>query len=74
MLLYILAYFPFRMNIAILGAMLRQGCERNSFPYICEIMQISLDEHVKPNAIFLRHLDNFYIKCARAIDARVSSH
>uniref|UniRef100_A0A1A9ZMI7 PPR_long domain-containing protein n=1 Tax=Glossina pallidipes TaxID=7398 RepID=A0A1A9ZMI7_GLOPL len=59
-----------RMNIAILGAMLRQGCERNSFPYICEIMQISLDEHVKPNAIFLRHLDNFYIKCARAIDAR----
>ncbi|KAL9912201.1 pentatricopeptide repeat-containing protein 1, mitochondrial [Glossina fuscipes fuscipes] len=59
-----------RMNIEILGAMLRQGCEHNSFPYVCEIMQISLDENVKPNPLFLRHLDNFYIKCARAIDAR----
>uniref|UniRef100_A0A1A9X0I1 PPR_long domain-containing protein n=1 Tax=Glossina brevipalpis TaxID=37001 RepID=A0A1A9X0I1_9MUSC len=59
-----------RMNIEILGAMLRQGCAHKSFPYICEIIQISLDEHVKPNYIFLRHLDNFYTRCARAIDAR----
>ncbi|KAI8129541.1 mitochondrial, Pentatricopeptide repeat-containing protein 1 [Lucilia cuprina] len=59
-----------RMNIQILGAMLRQGCAQKSFPYICEIMQISLDENIKPNEIFLRHLNNFYLQCARAIDAR----
>lgn len=61
------------MNIQILGAMLRQGCAQKSFPYICEIMQISLDENIKPNDVFLRHLHNFYLQCARAIDARVST-
>lgn len=60
------------MNIQILGAMLRQGCAQKAFPYICEIMQISLDENVKPNEIFLRHLHNFHLQCARAIDSRVS--
>ncbi|XP_075164015.1 pentatricopeptide repeat-containing protein 1, mitochondrial [Haematobia irritans] len=59
-----------RMNIQILGAMLRQGCSKKSFPYICEIMQISLDENIKPNDVFLRHLHNFHVQCARAIDAR----
>ncbi|KAM7356823.1 pentatricopeptide repeat-containing protein 1, mitochondrial-like [Cochliomyia hominivorax] len=59
-----------RMNIQILGAMLRQGCAQKSFPYVCEIMQISLDENIKPNEVFLRHLHNFYLQCARAIDAR----
>lgn len=62
----------FRMNIQILGAMLRQGCARKSIPYICEIMQISLDENIKPNEIFLKHLHDFHLKAARAIDARVS--
>lgn len=61
------------MNIQILGAMLRQGCAQRAFPYICEIMQISLEENIKPNEIFLRHLHNFYLQCARAIDARVSN-
>uniref|UniRef100_A0A1I8QCC8 Pentacotripeptide-repeat region of PRORP domain-containing protein n=1 Tax=Stomoxys calcitrans TaxID=35570 RepID=A0A1I8QCC8_STOCA len=59
-----------RMNIQILGAMLRQGCAKKSFPYICEIIQISLDENIKPNDIFLRHLHNFHLQCARAIDDR----
>lgn len=60
------------MNIAILGAMLKQGCVQKTFPYVCEIMQISLDENIKPNHIFLKHLNSFYLQCARAIDARVS--
>lgn len=59
------------MNIAILGAMLRQGCAKRSFSYIIEIMQICLDEHIKPNEMFLRHLYNFHKSCARAIDSRV---
>lgn len=62
-----------RMNIAILGAMLRQGCAQKSFAYVNEIMQLSLEESIKPNEAFLRHLHNFHRGCARAIDARVST-
>jgi len=60
------------MNIEILGAMLWQGCSQKNFLYVCEILQISLDENVKPNDRFLKHLHKLYIQCARAIDARVS--
>lgn len=60
-----------RMNIQILGAMLRQGCVRNDFNYISEILQISLDEHIKPNPMFLKHLYKFYKKSVQAIDSRV---
>lgn len=59
-----------RMNIAILGAMLRQGCAQKSFAYVNEIMQLSLEGNIKPNEAFLRHLHNFHRGCARAIDAR----
>lgn len=60
-----------RINSVILGAMLRQGCAQKSFAYVNEIMQLSLEEHIKPNEVFLRHLHNFHRGCARAIDARV---
>ncbi|XP_067645278.1 pentatricopeptide repeat-containing protein 1, mitochondrial [Eurosta solidaginis] len=59
-----------RMNTQILGAMLRQGAANRNFPYIIEIMQISLDENIKPNEMFLTHLHKFYDNCARSIDAR----
>ncbi|EDV96305.1 pentatricopeptide repeat-containing protein 1, mitochondrial [Drosophila grimshawi] len=59
-----------RMNMPILGAMLRQGCAQKSFAYINEIMQLSLEESIQPNEAFLRHLHNFHRGCARAIDAR----
>ncbi|XP_069968160.1 pentatricopeptide repeat-containing protein 1, mitochondrial [Bactrocera oleae] len=59
-----------RMNIQILGAMLRQGANNRNFPYVIEILQISLDENIKPNDVFLKHLHNFYDRCARSIDAR----
>lgn len=60
-----------RINVVILGAMLRQGCAQKSFAYVNEIMQLSLEENIKPNEAFLRHLHNFHRGCARAIDARV---
>ncbi|XP_052845835.1 LOW QUALITY PROTEIN: pentatricopeptide repeat-containing protein 1, mitochondrial [Drosophila gunungcola] len=59
-----------KMNMPILGAMLRQGCANKSFSYINEIIQLSLEEGIKPNESFLRHLHNFHRGCARAIDAR----
>lgn len=60
-----------RINVVILGAMLRQGCAQKSFAYVNEIMQLCLEENIKPNEAFLRHLHNFHRGCARAIDARV---
>lgn len=62
------------MNVQILGAMVRQGCVQKEFPYLCELLQIALDENIRPNNFFLRHLDNFYTRCARAIDARVKDN
>ncbi|KAH8270363.1 hypothetical protein KR018_008719 [Drosophila ironensis] len=59
-----------KLNMPILGAMLRQGCAQRSFGYINEILQLSLEEDIKPNETFLRHLHNFHRGCARAIDAR----
>lgn len=59
-----------RINMPILGAMLRQGCAQKSFAYINEIMQLCLEEAIQPNESFLRHLHNFHRGCARAIDAR----
>lgn len=61
-----------RMNMAILGAMLRQGCVNRNFAYVYEIMQIALDENVKPNEQFLKHIDNFVKNCNTILEQRVS--
>lgn len=57
----------FRMNIQILGAMLKQGCYHQNFEYILEIMKIVKDERIKPNEQFLMHLHNFQLNCIRLI-------
>ncbi|XP_052896229.1 pentatricopeptide repeat-containing protein 1, mitochondrial [Anopheles moucheti] len=54
-----------RMNIQILGAMLRQGCARNNFRYITEVLNIVKRERLKPNEPFLRHLDEFGKVCEK---------
>ncbi|KAL5292152.1 PTCD1 family protein [Megaselia abdita] len=59
-----------RMNMAILGAMLRQGCSHRNFAYVYEIMQIALDERVKPNEQFLKHLDNFVKNCSLIVEQK----
>lgn len=52
--------------------MLRQGMAKNAFSYICDIIQITLDENIKPSDVYLRNLRHFYLKCAKAIDYRVN--
>jgi len=69
-LIYNMKERDLRINIEILGAMLNQGCYNKDFPYITEIMQIALDEHIKPNEDFLKHLARFNQQCARLIDIR----
>ncbi|XP_053665356.1 pentatricopeptide repeat-containing protein 1, mitochondrial [Anopheles marshallii] len=54
-----------RMNIQILGAMLRQGCARNNFRYVTEVLNIVKRERLKPNEPFLRHLEEFGKVCEK---------
>uniref|UniRef100_A0A6E8VNZ1 PROP1-like PPR domain-containing protein n=1 Tax=Anopheles coluzzii TaxID=1518534 RepID=A0A6E8VNZ1_ANOCL len=54
-----------RMNIQILGAMLRQGCAKQNFRYVTEILQIVRRERLKPNEPFLRHLEEFGRVCEK---------
>ncbi|XP_044270574.1 pentatricopeptide repeat-containing protein 1, mitochondrial [Tribolium madens] len=53
----------YRLNTEILGAMLHQACYHRNFPYVLEIMEISLRENVKPNKKFMECLHDFKKKC-----------
>lgn len=59
-----------RMNMAILGAMLKQGCLQWNFDYVMSIMDIVMREEIKPNAQFLTHLHKFYKKTTALIRQR----
>lgn len=52
-----------RMNIQILGAMLRQGCAQKNFNYVLEILKICQDERIQPNEQFVQHILNFHSYC-----------
>lgn len=52
-----------RMNIQILGAMLKQGCVQHNFEYVVKIMNIVKTECIKPNENFLKHLQSFHENC-----------
>ncbi|XP_062549743.1 pentatricopeptide repeat-containing protein 1, mitochondrial [Armigeres subalbatus] len=54
-----------RINIQILGAMLRQGTATKNFRYVTEVLEILKQERFKPNEIFLKHLDNFNKNCEK---------
>ncbi|XP_049874728.1 pentatricopeptide repeat-containing protein 1, mitochondrial [Pectinophora gossypiella] len=52
-----------KINIQILGTLLRQGTAHNDFGYVLYIMNVSKEENVPVNNIFLKHLENFNNKC-----------
>lgn len=64
--------YVFRLNAAILGAMLKQGCYHMRFDYIFEIMELCLRESVPVNKKFLEHLESFKEKCKAKLDAKVN--
>lgn len=55
-----------RMNIQILGAMLRQGCANKNFNYVLEILKICQDQRIQPNEQFITHILNFHSYCVTA--------
>lgn len=52
-----------KMNMQILGAMLRQGAIRKDFKYVSDIMKFVQQQNMKPNEKFLTHLHNFQKTC-----------
>lgn len=59
-----------RMNMPILGAMLKQGCLQWNFEYVISIVDIAMKEEMPPNAQFLTHLHKFYKKTTGLIKER----
>lgn len=56
-----------RINMPILGAMLKQGCLQWNFEYVVSIMQLTMKEGIAPNAQFITHLHKFYKKTTALI-------
>ncbi|XP_058830286.1 pentatricopeptide repeat-containing protein 1, mitochondrial [Topomyia yanbarensis] len=54
-----------RINIQILGAMLRQGTATSNFRYVTDILEIVKQQRLKPNDKFLQHLEVFNKKCEK---------
>ena len=52
-----------KMNIQILGAMLKSGCVNKNFDYIIEILNIIKDLQLKPNDRILESLNIFITSC-----------
>lgn len=70
--LFIFTLNFFRVNIEILGTLLRQGTAHNEFEYVTYIMNILQEENLKVNEVFLKHLATFNAKCAKNLEDKVS--
>ncbi|XP_053606102.1 pentatricopeptide repeat-containing protein 1, mitochondrial [Plodia interpunctella] len=58
-----------KINIVILGTLLRQGTATSNFGYILYVMNIVKEENIKVNDIFLKHLEEFNDKCVSIIQS-----
>ncbi|CAH0584146.1 unnamed protein product [Chrysodeixis includens] len=54
-----------KVNIEILGTLLRHGTASFNFGYVLYIMNVLKRENIQVNAIFLKHLENFNEKCIK---------
>ncbi|XP_045495505.1 pentatricopeptide repeat-containing protein 1, mitochondrial [Colias croceus] len=57
-----------KVNITILGTLLRHGTTQMQFGYILYILEMVKQENLKVNDIFLRHLESFNEKCEKIIE------
>ncbi|CAG5025236.1 unnamed protein product [Parnassius apollo] len=56
-----------KVNIEILGALLRHGTVHRQFGYVLFIMDVVKQENLRPNEVFLKHLEAFHDKCVNNI-------
>ncbi|XP_026762393.2 pentatricopeptide repeat-containing protein 1, mitochondrial isoform X2 [Galleria mellonella] len=59
-----------KINIEILGTLLRHGTAHARFSYVVYVMNIVKEENVKINDIFLKHLEEFNDKCSSIIQSK----
>lgn len=57
----------YRINIEILGALLRQACVKENFVYILQIMELVAKENIHTNKQFMDHLESFHKSCVEKI-------
>ncbi|CAB3260373.1 unnamed protein product [Arctia plantaginis] len=57
-----------KVNIEILGTLLRQGTANSEIGYVLYIMNVAKKENVVLNEIFLKHLEAFNDKCRERIN------
>ncbi|KPI91715.1 Pentatricopeptide repeat-containing protein 1 [Papilio xuthus] len=62
-----------KINIEILGTLLRHGTAQLKFPYVLYIMDILKEENLRPNEVFLKHLEAFHDKCVNVIHKNETS-
>lgn len=70
-LLLILLIIFYRVNIEILGTLLRHGTVSSNFGYVVYIMNIVKKENINLNDIFLKHLVTFNDKCSDIVNKKV---
>lgn len=52
--------------------MLRQGCAKRNFSYVLEIMDLIVEQKIKPSGQFITHLHNFHNYCFKLIQNKHS--
>lgn len=65
---YCLKNIIFRVNIEILGTLLKNGIRQIQFGYILHIMEVVKQENLKVNDIFIKHLEAFNDKCLNILE------
>lgn len=65
---YHLKLLVFRVNIEMLGALLKNAAINMQFGYVLYVMDIVKQEKLKVNTAFLRHLETFNDRCIRSIE------
>lgn len=59
-----------KMNIQILGAMLKQGCSKKNFAYVLEILDLITELRLKPSEQLLKNIDYFQRSCVKLIKVK----
>lgn len=59
------------MNAEILGTMLAQACYHFNFAYVIYVMNMVKYEEIKPNQMFMDHLNRFHDKIKDLMKKRV---
>lgn len=57
-----------KVNIEILGTLIKHGTFTSNFSYVSYIMDVVQEEGLQVNEMFLRHLENFNEKCLKIIE------